>query len=210
MNKLIELTVNEYIVQAASEAPTPGGGSVAALAAALGSAMASMSANFTIGKKKYADFAEDCKKILEKAEKCRQLMLFAVDEDAVVFAKISEAYKLAKDSEDEKKTRQTAITLALKEAMSVPEKLLFVIADLAKELPVLAEKGYINLVSDTGVAACLLDAAARAAGLNVAINAKQLPDEIGKPALEKSRELLLEIKEICHNSLEIVERRILE
>ena len=67
--------MQEYLDEAASNAPTPGGGSVSALAGALGTTMASMAANFTVGKKKYAEVEEEVKTLLAKLDAARAELL---------------------------------------------------------------------------------------------------------------------------------------
>ena len=84
MNKLGDLSCKEFLTELASAAPAPGGGGGAAMAGALAAALASMVANLTIGKEKFADREPEVKELLEQAEAERVRLLTLVDEDAVI------------------------------------------------------------------------------------------------------------------------------
>ena len=86
--------LEKYLRDAASGTPTPGGGSVAALVGALATTMASMSANFTVGKEKFKQYDTQLKKILEEFEKSRETLLSLMEEDIEVYGEISNAYGL--------------------------------------------------------------------------------------------------------------------
>jgi glutamate formiminotransferase/formiminotetrahydrofolate cyclodeaminase len=164
------MTLTDFLSNLASDSPTPGGGSVAALAGALGAALTSMVANLTIGKKKYADVQEDVQAILTKTEGLRLELSELMEEDAAAFDKVMVAMKLPKETHEEKAKRTEVMQAALVDAAMVPlavaEKCVEVIA-LAR---VAAEKGNKNAVSDAGVAALMGRAGAHAAKLNVLIN----------------------------------------
>lgn len=171
---LIKKTVEEFIEQSASDAPTPGGGGIAALAGSLGASMASMAANFTVGRKKIVDVEEEVQSILGGLAPLIASLLGAVDGDAVAFASISEAYKLPKETDGEKNARREAINAALTASMQVPAKVVDDCLAAAKLLPRLAQIANPNLLSDVEVAAVMLDAACRAARINVLVNSSQL------------------------------------
>lgn len=171
---LIKKTVEEFINQSASDAPTPGGGGIAALAGSLGAAMASMAANFTVGRKKFVDVEEEVQSILGRLAPLIASLRDAVDGDAVAFAFISEAYKLPKETDEEKNARREAINAALTASMQVPAKVVDDCLAAAELLPRLAEIANPNLLSDVEVAAVMLDAACRAARINVLVNSSQL------------------------------------
>ncbi len=171
---LIKKSVEEFINQSASDAPTPGGGGIAALAGSLGAAMASMAANFTIGRKKFLDVEEEVKSILDTLAPLIANLRDAVDGDAVAFASISDAYKLPKESDDEKNARRIAINAALSASMQVPARVVDDCLAAMKVLPNLARIANPNLLSDVEVAAVMLEAAGRAARINVLVNSSQL------------------------------------
>jgi formiminotetrahydrofolate cyclodeaminase len=169
--------IEEYMADAASNAPTPGGGSVSALAAALGTTMASMAGNFTVGKKKYAEVEDEVKAVLGQLVETRDKLTAAVQADTEAYAQVSAAYCMPKQTDDEKAARKEAIQAALKAAMQPPLDAL-----RASRVAMVATRRLLdisnkNLITDVGVAAILLEAAARGAYLNVAINLKSLKDE---------------------------------
>lgn len=192
MQTFLDQTVQAYVDVAASNAPTPGGGSISALAGALGNAMASMAANFTLGKKKFAEVEPEIRSILDSLDASRTVFLSCVDEDAKAFAAIGEAYSLPKDTDEQKTARRDAIQQSLAGAMQVPLRILQETAKCIGLLPRLAEIGNPNLVSDTGVAAILLEAAAQGAILNIKINLASLKDEHTVAKTEEEMNALIE------------------
>jgi len=169
--------LEEYLADASSNAPTPGGGSVSALAAALGTTMASMAANFTVGKKKYADVEEEVRGLLARLAEARDRLTAAVQADTEAYAKVSAAYGMPKSSDEEKAARKVAIQAGLKAAMQPPLEALRASRAAMTATRRLLDVANKNLITDVGVAAILLEAAARGAYLNVAINLKSLKDE---------------------------------
>ncbi len=174
---LLEKTLRAYVDEAASDAPTPGGGSVSALAGALATCMASMAANFTAGRKKYAEVEEEVRAILGRLAETRAELLRCAEDDEVAFGKVGAAYGMPRETEEEKAARREAIQAALREAMDVPLRAMRAARACLADCPRLAEIGNPNLVSDTGVAAVLAEASLRAAGLNVEVNLATLKDE---------------------------------
>lgn len=174
MTTFAHMSLADFVKQAASDAPTPGGGGVAALAGALGAAMASMAANFTVGKPKFAEHDALMRETLTALTPLIDTLRQAVDDDATAFSGISEAYKLPRNDDVEKKLRQEAITAALSASMRVPLRVAVECARAAELLPRLAETGNPNLLSDVEVAGIMLEAAARAAQVNILINSRSL------------------------------------
>jgi formiminotetrahydrofolate cyclodeaminase len=138
--------LKDFLGELASDSPTPGGGSVAALCGAMAAALTSMVANLTVGKKKYVDVEEEMVRVLGESEALRVELAQMVEEDAEAFDRVMAAMKLPKETPDDE--GRQVITLAR----------------------VAAEKGNRNAVSDAGVAALLGRAGAQAARLNVLIN----------------------------------------
>lgn len=174
---LCEKTVSEFINELASNAPAPGGGSVAALSGALGAALTSMVSNLTIGKKKYLDVESEVKNILSKSEELRKNFTALIDKDTEAFNKVMEAYSLPKDTDDQKALRTAAIQEATKEATLVPLRVMKLVVDALALTKVIAEKGNSNSISDAGVGALMLHAAAEGAALNVLINLNGINDQ---------------------------------
>ena len=154
----------------ASEAPTPGGGTAAATAAAMGAALAEMVSGLTLSKEKYAASHDAVRPIAEAARAARRDFLALAREDAEAYDAVVAARRLPKASEEEKRSRDTAIAAANRRATEVPMRTARAAAALLAHLPVLVERGNPNAASDVGSAALLLDAATEAALLNVGIN----------------------------------------
>lgn len=176
-----ELTVKsptaEFLKALASSAPTPGGGSVAALTGALGAGLISMVCNLTLGKEKYKHVEAQVARLLEQSEKLRHDLMDLIEADIGVYGKLSAAYKLPKDTDQDKARRTAAIQAALVEATGVPLAIGRACAALVDLCPTAAKIGNIGAISDVGVAVLLGEAALRSAALNVAINLGTLKDE---------------------------------
>ena len=173
---LVEAKVTTFLDELASSSPAPGGGSVAALSGALGAALTSMVCNLTIGKKKYADVQGEMINVARQSEQLRQTFTRLIDRDTVAFNKVMEAFGLPKDTEDQKALRSAAIEAATKEAALVPLEVMKHVIDALSLAKVAAEKGNVNSLSDAGVSALMLHAAAEGASLNVQINLGGIKD----------------------------------
>ena len=206
---LIDKKISNFLDELASNSPTPGGGSVAALAGALGVALISMVGNLTVGKKKYEDVEEDIKKIISSSEKLRYELSQLIEEDVKVFNNFMATYKMPKETEDEKGIRAEMIQESLIKAAKVPLKVAYKCLDILSLSKEVAEKGNINVVSDAGDAALMAEAALESAILNVKINLKMIKDEKERTELSSSiKEILLKEKGQKEKVLEIVEEKI--
>ncbi len=205
---LIDKKVSNFLDELASNSPTPGGGSVAALAGALGAALISMVGNLTVGKKKYEDVEEAIKKIIGSSEKLRYELSQLIEEDVKVFNNFMATYKMPRETEDEKKMRTEKIQEALIEAARVPLRVAYKCMEILSLSKEVAEKGNVNLVSDAGVAALMAEAALESAILNVKINLKMIKDEKVRTELSSSiKEILLKENGQKEEVLEIVESK---
>jgi len=206
---LIDKKVSNFLDELASNSPTPGGGSVAALAGALGAALISMVGNLTVGKKKYEDVEEDIKKIISSSEKLRYELTQLIEEDVKVFNNFMATYKMPKDTEDEKKMRTKKIQEALVEAAKVPLKTAYKCLDIMILSQEVVEKGNINVISDAGVAVLMAEAALESAILNVKINLRMIKNEKIREELSSSiKELLLKEKGQKEKVLKTTEEKI--
>jgi len=206
---LIDKKINNFLDELASNSPTPGGGSVAALAGALGAALISMVGNLTIGKKKYEDVEEDIKKIISSSEKLRYELCQLIEEDVKAFNNFMATYKMPKETEDEKKIRAEKIQESLIKAAKVPLRVAYKCLDILILSKEVAKKGNINVVSDAGVAVLMAEAALESAILNVKINLKMIKNAKVKEELSSSiEEILLKEKGQKEKVLEIVEQKI--
>lgn len=184
----------EYLDDLAARKPAPGGGSAAAAAGALGVGLLSMVANFTTGREKYKNVEAEIRNVLYSSEKLRGELQKLIDEDIVAYQKVSSAYKMPKETEEDKKARTEAIQIALKDAMAVPLAACRNLFEATKLCRPLLEKGNQNLVSDVGVAAELIASAFESALLNVEINLsaikdRDFADEISKELSAKGKQI---------------------
>ena len=171
----------------AAKVSVPGGGGAAAYVGALGMALGSMAANFTTGKKKYAEYEADIQRILAEAETIRRRLLSLVDEDAAAFFPLSEAYGIPKEDP----TRAERLEACTKEALAAPLEMMRQIARSVELLEELQVKGSRMLISDVGCGATLAAAALRAASLNVFINTTGLADRALAEAVDAEADNLL-------------------
>jgi len=172
----IDGAIKTYLDDARSDKPAPGGGSVAAFAGALGATMAQMAANFTLGRKKYADCEAEVRELLSTIESDYKRLCELVDEDVVSYGAISRAYGLPKGTDAEKSARTAAIQEALVVAMGAPKEVMEKCLSGLEAMGKLVHVANPNLISDVGVAAILCDAALSAAALNVNINLAGMKD----------------------------------
>jgi formiminotetrahydrofolate cyclodeaminase len=184
------LTLEQFTKDTASEAPVPGGGSIAALCGSLSASLSAMVANLTIGKKKYAEVEDEMKHIAKKAEETREKMLDYIEEDCKAFNFFMESLKLPKDTDEEKDYRKKAMQEGLKKAAMVP----YEIAETAYGIMELAEatvkKGNSHAVTDGLISAMTARTAVLSALLNVKINLDSIEDaEYVKKMRKKVEEL---------------------
>ncbi len=174
--------IYEFLDELASSSPAPGGGSVAALSGALGAALSSMVCNLTTGKEKYKDVEEDIKKTLTHTEEIRQKLTNLIDEDTNAFNDVIKAFKMPKDTKEQKDKRSQAIQKGYKKAASVPLETAEICTQILKHAKTVAEKGNTNSITDAAVSALMAKAAVHGAILNVRINLGSIKDEkfVGK------------------------------
>ncbi len=173
---LIDLKVRQFANELSMDSPTPGGGSAAALVAALASALVAMVANLTVGKKGYEGVEEEMKKLASNAQQLKDGLLRAVDEDTRAFNRVIEAMRLPRATEEQAREKEAAIESASKEAALVPFGVLEKCLSLLEGARVVVERGNKNSLSDAGAAAALAEAAAEAAYYNVRINLPNIKD----------------------------------
>ena len=188
--KLVDMTVRDYLDLLKSDAPAPGGGSVSALSAAQGVGLVAMVADLTIGREKYAEYEQVCKEAKEEALKLYEALVAAIDEDTEAFNKVSAAYKMPKDTDDQKAARSAAIRKANVGATQVPYETIKLCLAGLKVTETMVGKSNPNAASDLGVAALNLMAGIRGAWLNVKINLPGIKDEAAKAQFEKGAEMV--------------------
>jgi formiminotetrahydrofolate cyclodeaminase len=168
--------LRDYLAQLASSAPAPGGGSVAALTAAQGTALLSMVLNLTVGRPRFAAHEVEARAILAEAERLRADCTALIDRDAAVLGTLIATYKLPKGTPEEREARAATLRRRTLEATEVPLAVARAAAALVPLCRQLLPIGNPAAVSDIGVAAVCAVAAFRSAELNVLINLGQLAD----------------------------------
>ncbi len=162
-------TIEEFLGALASSAPVPGGGSVAALAGALGTSLFAMVGEITMTKKKPED-KTPVEEALRLLGPMRERFVSLIDEDAAAFEKVMAAFKMPKEEEGEREARKAAIEEATIGAASVPLETARAALAALEAGEGLAEWGAKSAVSDVACGALCLEAAARAAAYNIQIN----------------------------------------
>ena len=194
-DKLVNLSLQEFANETASESPAPGGGSIAAYMGSLGISLATMVANLSAHKKGWDKRWKEFSAWAEKGQKIKDELLYLVDEDTNAFNKIMEAFSLPKSSEQEVKTRSEAIQNATKYATEVPLKTMILAYSSFPIIKAMAEIGNPNSISDAGVGALCARSAVIGAYMNVRINAAELKDEVFK------KEILAKAEKIKNDAI---------
>ena len=194
-DKLVNLSLQEFANETASESPAPGGGSIAAYMGSLGISLATMVANLSAHKKGWDDRWKEFSAWAEKGQKIKDELLYLVDEDTNAFNKIMEAFSLPKSSEQEVKFRSEAIQNATKYATEVPLKTMILAYSSFPIIKAMAEIGNPNSISDAGVGALCARSAVIGAYMNVRINAAELKDEAFK------KEILAKAEKIKNDAI---------
>ena len=186
---LMDMNGKDFLAELASDSPAPGGGSVAALAGALGAALVEMVARLTIGKDP-AD-QQEMEQVRREAAALQHLLAEDVDRDTQAFNQVMASFKLPKLTGDDKNIRRAAIQAATKEATLLP---LAVAADCLAALQLAStviSKGNPNALSDAGVAALMAHAGVQGAGFNVLINLAAIEDPVFKGETLEEIDLIL-------------------
>ncbi len=209
-DKLVKMTVEDFMDELSSESPAPGGGSVAALSASLGTSLIAMVSNLTYGKKGYEKQWNKVKPLGEKAQELKDKFLSLIDEDTDAFNIYMAALKMKKKTEEEKKARNEAIQKAIVNATQVPLKLMQTINEATELLPEMAKRGNQNSISDIGVGALMLESAVKGAYLNVIINVPSIEDEkVKKEIMKEAEEIKNEVIKKCNKTYKKVEKQLL-
>jgi glutamate formiminotransferase / formiminotetrahydrofolate cyclodeaminase len=194
-DKLVNLSLQAFANETASESPAPGGGSIAAYMGSLGISLATMVANLSAHKRDWDQRWKEFSDWAEKGQKIKDELLSLVDEDTNAFNKIMEAFSLPKSSDKEAKIRSEAIQNATKYATEVPLKTMILAYSSFPIIKAMAEIGNPNSISDAGVGALCARSAVIGAYMNVRINAAELKDEVFK------KEILAKAEKIKNDSI---------
>lgn len=174
---LIDMTIKDFLAELKSASPAPGGGSAAALAGAVGAALAMMVANLTVGNDKYQAAHGELGVLMPQIEERLDRLQRYVDEDTEMFNRVMAAYRLPKATEEEKAARGRTIQEALQQAAVLP----MTVAECCGEVLDLARRmleiGNANAASDAAVAGRMAHAAMWSAIYNVRINLASIKDQ---------------------------------
>ena len=169
-NRLVDLNLIDFANETSSESPAPGGGSISAYCGAMGAALGTMVANLSAHKRGWDDRWEEFSDWAEKGINFQNELLDLVDEDTKAFNQIMDAFRLPKETNEEKAKRNKAIQLATKTAINTPFKVMEVAYDSMQLMKAMAESGNPNSVTDAAVGALCARTAVIGAFLNVKIN----------------------------------------
>jgi formiminotetrahydrofolate cyclodeaminase len=189
---LTQGSVEKFLDDLASGAPTPGGGSAAAIMGAMGAALVSMVCNVTIGKKGYEAAEPEMRAVLGESENVRRRLTAMVAGDVAAFDSLMAAYKLPKAGDEDKARRAAAIQAALRRATEAPLDCARACAEVIALARRASEAGYLNVISDGGVGVLAGFTGLRSAALNVYINAPALKDRAFASQATAELEKLLE------------------
>ncbi len=173
---LYDLSLSDFIAKTASSDPVPGGGSVSAMCGSLSAALAKMVAGLTVGKKNYLAVSDQMQKVVDEMPAYIESLKEAIQEDSNSFDGVMAAFKLPKETEEDKAKRRKAIDDATVIAAKVPLKTAETVAQLFPTLEFVAANGNKNAMSDIAVATMLARTAVFGALYNVRINLAGLPD----------------------------------
>lgn len=192
-----DYTVDKFILELSSDAPSPGGGSTAALVAALSSSLNSMVYSLTIGKKVFEKLSDNEKnKMVKLQEEAKEFIKKAqnfMEQDRDDFLSLMDSYKLPKDNEEEIIIRKEKIKENTMQAMETPLLLAEECIKFYDNIEFAIKHGNKNLISDAGVATVLLHSAIESSIINVKVNLNFLREE----------EICEEIENKCKSILNI-------
>ncbi len=171
------LTVEGFVAETSSDSPAPGGGSVSALAAAQAAALFGMVANLTVRSKKYVDVHEEMQKLADELKEIELDFVEDIDRDSNSFNGVMAAFKLPKETDEEKAIRSKSIQAEYKNAANVPFQVGLKTLKLLDYAKILVEKGNKNAITDIGVGVLNLKLAIRGAFYNVKINLGSIKDQ---------------------------------
>jgi methenyltetrahydrofolate cyclohydrolase len=182
--RLVSLKVEDFLTNLASSQPAPGGGAAAALTGAMAAALTCMVARLTIGRERYSSNQRQMVDVRNRAEMLQSRLTALVDEDALAYHRVIEAYSLPKNSGTERDRRAAKIQDALRYAAEVALEAAETCAELIELAATGAALGNRNAASDAAVAALLADAGLRGALLNVRTNVRHVRDHLFVAAVE--------------------------
>jgi formiminotetrahydrofolate cyclodeaminase len=202
-------TIEEFLARVAAPTPTPGGGSVSALAGALSAALSRMVAGLARGKKGYEAAERELAEIEARGRVVQSRLEALVEEDARAYDAVIAAMRLPKSSEPEREARVAAMQAAYRRATEVPLETMERCVEALELAEAAAKKGNRGATTDAAVAVLLAESAVRGASLNCAVNLASIRDEsFRSQAEEKVEHLLKRADEIGHEAMAVVTERL--
>lgn len=204
--KLIDLSSRSFSDEVSRETPAPGGGSVSSYVGALGTSLGGMVANLSCNTRGWENKVDTFSEKAFEINQLREKLLSLVDEDANSFNSIMEAYKLPKDSEENKKIRSKAIKDATLYAAQIPLNIMVESYNSYEIIEFLAKDGNQNSLSDSGVACLCVHTAIHGAYLNVRINLKDATG--GEDIMKKADKILKDSHSKKEKIMKLVEDKL--
>ncbi len=188
---LSNITVKAFLDELASASPAPGGGSVAAFAGALASALSGMAARLTLGREKLRDSWPAMEEAAVETDGLRARFLCLVDEDADAYLAVAAARKLPKATDEERGARERALAAAVLSAARVPLETLLLAGQAVGIAALVLERGNPSSITDAGSAVQAARLAAEAAAYNVRINLPDIADAAERARLARETDAAL-------------------
>lgn len=185
---LVDLSIKAFLEKVASGEPVPGGGSVSALCGALSAALAVMVAHITAGKTNDKAVEAKMSEIIDTAKKIQAVFTEDIDRDSVAYATVMKAYRMPKETDQEKKERQNAVQEALKEAARVPLEVAEMGIRILNLAEALVREGNQNAITDAVVSGLMARSAIIGALYNVKINILSIKDATFRDRLKHESE----------------------
>ena len=204
--KLIDLSSRSFSDEVSRETPAPGGGSVSSYVGALGTSLGGMVANLSCNTRGWENKVDIFSEKAYEINQLREKLLSLVDEDANSFNSIMEAYKLPKDSEENKQIRSKAIKDATLYAAQIPLNIMVESYNSYEIIDFLAKDGNQNSLSDSGVACLCVHTAIHGAYLNVRINLKDATG--GEDIMKKADKILKDSHSKKEKIMKLVEDKL--
>ena len=209
---LVKLTVSGFADELASLSPAPGGGSVAALAGAMGAGLGAMVPNLTVGKKGYRNkpkLMEEMNEVAAEAQRLKDEFLRAIDDDTAAFNELFACFSMPQNTDEEKAARTAAILENTKHCIDVPLRVLKMTVPTLKCCLAAAQRGNQNSLSDSGTGASMALACAEGAFYNVMINLADMDDKKyvaetkaeAKQVMDEARRLADEVRGVMAEGL---------
>ena len=207
--KLVDMSITDFANETASESMAPGGGSIAATVGALGISLGTMVANLSAHKVGWDSRWEEFSDWAVKGQHYKNKLLFLVDEDTNSFNKIMEAFRLPKNTFEEKEIRAAAVEKATQYATEIPFQVMETSYQSMEVMKAMLQTGLQSSLSDAGVGALCARTAVLGAYFNVRINAKDLKDKVfTSTILEKAETIYLKTLELEKELIALIDEKI--